>query len=580
LAQVFFAWRLGVRGMASSGALRQHRVALIGSTGGGTATLGHHDPQALVAALGRQLRQVAAQDGGAVITDAVFVACSDSLDSANADAPSSLWVMPPYAQDGGSAQGTQMLYVSHRGSLSSVNKIARNLDEEIAKRVGHLDGVIAISTDAKPGGVNRQMLAAAGAAGLPVAGTGGTSLSIAAAQLGCRLAGNAGGSVATTPLAKAIGIAAAFAGAWGTTYSPDLDDETNFAWHSVLDGCLPAFLATACIAQAATGLQLPERKRLLLCKALKEQVLPPAVGAVVAQQASGLGDVGVLGGAVVGGLSNGSALCALLAGRLFGWAAPRFLVLCLRMSVPATATTLATAGGLASATGLAAHAFAPVVEAAASRVRVFLDLLLVGPTSLPLPFFGSNVHRLPAWVSGGFAGICMNHGSRYGLYHQLFLPLILVEMEHAGMSLLGTLDWLTLCMTGAGACAAQLLVGKKPSANEMEVCDSSLARRGVLFNLAFGDYIEACFPFLERDPYLNYAVYFASGLSGAMVASAGKAVRSSAYLCAPLAVVLGTQPWELTKAAAVAFAVPLAVGVASNVLSGVQTRPIGRRQER
>ena len=52
------------------------------------------------------------------------------------------------------------------------------------------------------------MLRAAGAAGLPVAGTGGSGLSVAAQQYGCRLCGNAGGSVATSNRTKAIGIAA------------------------------------------------------------------------------------------------------------------------------------------------------------------------------------------------------------------------------------------------------------------------------------------------------------------------------------------------------------------------------------
>ncbi|CAE7741650.1 unnamed protein product, partial [Symbiodinium microadriaticum] len=73
----------------------------------------------------------------------------------------------------------------------------------------------------------------------------------------------------------------------------------------------------------------------------------------------------------------------------------------------------------------------------------------------------SSLSYGPPGLAGAFAGVLMNFGSRRGWYHQFFLPLILVEMEHASMSFLGALDWLTLCMTGAGACAAQWLLPRR-----------------------------------------------------------------------------------------------------------------------
>merc|ERR1712039_330239 len=95
-----------------------------------------------------------------------------------------------------------------------------------------------------------------------------------------------------------------------------------------------------------------------------------------------------------------------------------------------------------------------------------------------------------------------------------------------------------------------------------EPSDKALARRGLAFNLAFGTSVEACFPFLRRDPYLSAAACVASAASGAIMANGG--ARGTAYLAAPLAVTLSDNPMEFAKAAFVGFALPFAVGIVSN----------------
>ncbi|CAE7453422.1 unnamed protein product, partial [Symbiodinium sp. CCMP2456] len=505
------------------------RVVLLGSSGGGAATLGGGDAETLRAALATQLSGI---QGGCVISEAIFVACDETaLDSAAGTARASLWTL----------QGDR-LRCHLEGPLEKVNTQALLLDAELASRMEAVDGVIAISTDVGPGGVNRRTMAAAGQAKIPVAGTGGTSLSLAASDLGCCLAGNAGGSVATTPETKALGIAAGLASAWGATFAPPTS-RRSFAWHSALDGCLPAFLAASCLNQA-----LPSSAPAELRLALQVQVLPPVLGAAAAQQGSGLGELALLGGALLGSLCRGSCAAALLGGRIFASLAPRCLVLCARLSIPATATALSVAGGLSTMLGTLAFVMAPQAAEATEVLRRSLR------TSLS---YG------PPGLAGAFAGVLMNFGSRRGWYHQFFLPLILVEMEHASMSFLGALDWLTLCMTGAGACAAQWLLPRRQE--EKKEADTRLAKRGVALNLFFGDYIEACFPFLARDFALDASVYIASGLAGAIIATGGGA-QSTAYLAAPLAIAVGTERPALAKAAAVAFGLPLAAGLASNAL--------------
>lgn len=199
----------------------------MGSSGGGAATLGHSDPGALVRALTQQLRQV----GPGVIAQLVvvqFIACDAPLDSAPPTTPAVLWSLDP-------KRG--VLDCAFRGQLSEVNQHARTMDTAIAGQIasGQLDGVVAISTDARAGGVNREALAAAGRLGLPVAGTGGTGLAVAASELGVLLVGNAGGSVATTAHSKSIGITAALAGHWNEGFVP-LSLSSASSWHSVVDG--------------------------------------------------------------------------------------------------------------------------------------------------------------------------------------------------------------------------------------------------------------------------------------------------------------------------------------------------------
>lgn len=520
-------------------------VVLVGSSGGGAATLGHADVDCLRASISQQLAHIGESAGSKVHLSAVmFVACDRPLDFAKESTPSRLWVLGSDSR----------LRVHFEGGLAEVNVQARRLDAEIAAQIrnAEVDGVIAISSN--PLGINKETLTAAGALQLPVVGTGGSSLSVAACELGCRLIGNSGGSVATTPQSKAIGVAAAFASEWRLTYTPG-SVATVASVHSVLDGCLPAFLAGSCAATAVGKLESLSSCALFkpylgsVGHALRHRILPPALGAIAAQQsaqASGLGEIAVLGGALIGSLSQESALCALLAGNALGRLAPQLLAQCARFSVPATASTIAVAGGAPTVIGLLAHALAPIVGQASDLTR--RAIVKAMGVAAPTPLLRG--------VGGGLVGLLMNFGSRRGWYHGVFLPLILVEMEHGEMSILGALDWLTLCMTGAGVCAAQLVVARRGSGSS----DRALAKRGLFFNVAFGDYIEACFPFLERDPVLNAAVYAASAGSAVLACGA----RSTAYLPMLAAVLLGDAPQRLVTAAAFAFFVPFATGVLSN----------------
>ena len=119
-----------------------------------------------------------------------------------------------------------------RGPLRHINRLARRLDarlgEAIAESSSASDGgaktggrtriaaVIAVSSE--PTVLHRASLSSCRRAGVPVAGSGGTSLGRIAWTYDLRVVGNSGGSVASTTRTKARGWAAGLAEEWGATY--------------------------------------------------------------------------------------------------------------------------------------------------------------------------------------------------------------------------------------------------------------------------------------------------------------------------------------------------------------------------
>lgn len=477
---------------------------------------------------------------------------------------------------------------------------------------------MAISADARHSGANAAVLKAAGVHRKPVAGTGGTSLSLAAAIYGCELAGNAGGSVATTARTKAIGIAASLAGVWNESYVPSNSSVAATPWRSVVSECLPAFVCVACARSAADSLALKSLSDLLR----SGKVVAPAVGALAATRRSDLGSIATLAGALLGSFSQGSSCCALIAGGFaFPQLAPQVLAACARHGVPATSSNIAVGGAVPVVLGAACYGIlSPVIAEVADAVR----WLIRTGTSW--------------WLVSAIVGAVINYGSRKDWYHAYFLPLLALEYEFGDMSAIGALDFLCLCVTSAGACAAQLVVplvlsslppskrkqhppttanhvtappseslrvsphtvskhaytrqdirakrsaaenpmstGRSPgvrgshsahiplstSANTLLDADSLLARRGLVINLLCGDYVEACHPFLDRDSTLDWAVYLTSFLAGGLAAGC----LSSAYLPMPFSLFFSNEMIRLTMAAIVAFIVPFSVGAVSNIYS-------------
>ena len=142
--------------------------------------------------------------------------------------------------------------------------------------------------------------------------------------------------------------------------------------------------------------------------------------------------------------------------------------------------------------------------------------------------------------------------------HSFFLPMILIEMELGETSMLGALDVLTLVLVCAGVCLGIILTGSES--------ESRLAKRGIAINLFCGDFIEACYPHMERYRLVNLSGYIASSLS-AMITTGS--CMSSAYLPFPIAIWLADDRKTLLAASLVAFFIPF-TGTVINYLINIR----------
>ena len=121
-----------------------------------------------------------------------------------------------------------------------------------------------------------------------------------------------------------------------------------------------------------------------------------------------------------------------------------------------------------------------------------------------------------------------------------------------------------LVMVCSGVCAgvlANIAVGGPKSRKSDTVADVALASRGLSINLRWGDFIEACFPFMARNAAVNISAHAAAVVGGAIVGASQ--CRSSAYLPLPLAIIAAetssSSSFGLVTAVAAAFLIPFLV---------------------
>lgn len=551
-------------------------VALIGSSGGGTATLGHTDPQSLLKVIDRELQKIQGRRSCRGICQALFVALDGGRGFDHVDEAKETASLYHISHKEATQRGPLHCTIAKAGPLKDVNSRCKELDKELAKDIskGTIHTLICISISVE---LFSETLEAAAATGIPVTGTGGTSLSLAASKFQIRLVGNAGGSVANTSLTRAVSYTQALASDFDTDYCPwrtnssESDESGGPSWRSTINACLPAFWGVCILRRVLDTMSItPEPASIhsessltetlsLLSYTLEYHAIPTVCAVVAATSASSSSTQNdldtsslIMASAVAATVGWNSMLCGLLAGYLVAVCQKKVLYFCIVQRVPATMTNLVATGGLGAIIALTLSPVAPLLRSLTGFIRGKIIQSLM-------------VSALPPGMMAFVWGCLCCYGSKVGWYHSLILPIILVEMECGSPSFFGAIDELTLVLVCAGVCLGNC-VGDFlfPRKDVVSKADIALSWRAVRINLFFGDFVEAAYPFMEQHKVINVGCYIASGLSSYILVvypdpkiEPGHVPQTLAYLPLPASIWMAGNEWKpMLLASIVAFGVP------------------------
>lgn len=498
-------------------------AAIIGSSGGNLFHSGGGDPSKLLNEIAEQCRAA-----GIAVEAALFVAASGSMDQTAASTTAEL-----YEWSG----GAQAFQRREAGPLEEVNRQAELQDAEIAALIeqGRIDGLILMSCD--PLGTNRRTIEAAARRGLPIVGTGGTSMGRVKA-MGANVV-SLSGTTGTTNLTRSVSFAIALSRYWKLPYRMAGTRTLRQARLSgVMSSSMPAFIAVLLLLSVA---KLPALSGLHEAAAVLA-ALPGVILAVfAARQLSDLGEVTLIAGAIAGLLSAEAGIIgAVLGGLAAGWLVPRVFQFGTKRGFPATTVNIATAGVSGLAPGLLLFYVAgPYTSAAGDAIRDALDWV---------------VGLSPA-VIGLVLGLAMWPLIMKGWYHVAILPLILIEMERYGNSLFGALDMAGLVMTSAGILLAQIAVPPNPG-------ERKLALKPFWLNVGFGTFIEASYVYMRNNRAVYAGAIVASGAAGAVIG--GLQLRSTAYVPSYLALLFSNDARGFLLAMLTAMALAFTVSSCAN----------------
>lgn len=463
------------------------KIAVVGSSGGNLYNQGGNDPQKMMKEIFNQ-----AESAGIEVGYIQFIGTSQSMDTVKEDAPARLYTL---GVDGS-------LAVSDEETLASINDKAKKYDEELAAKIesGEINGMMLMSCD--PKGANKEAIQAAAKAGIPVCGTGGTSMADTQAA-GCRVIA-ASGTTGTTNRTRAISAISAFSKEWNIKFTPVIGNtgssqvQQGSVWkrinfRGIMMASMPGFIAMAlCLALS----KIPGLGGLEEVFNTLVGILPIIVAAVAAKQISGMDEVGLIAGIVAGSMASGGGLVGgLIAGIVAGVLVYYISTFCFKHKVPGTTTNIA-AGGIGGLVAglLGMYAIAPVALVIGNSIKGAIDWALAYNPIL----------------AGLIAGFAIWFAIMGGVYHAAILPIVLLEMESQGFSFLGAIDLMSLVMVCAGVQLAAII---KPS-NEGE---RTVAIPNIFINLAFGTFVEAAYPFMFASKKVFAAVIAAASLSGLMV---------------------------------------------------------------
>ena len=473
------------------------RLAVLGSSGGNLYNQGGSDPRGMMREIFNQ-----AESAGIEVAYIQFVGTTGSMDTISMDAKARLYTL---------AEGGE-LAESGEQTLAEINKLAEASDEKLAEliRAGEIDGIMLMSCD--PKGINSRALTAAAEKGIPVAGTGGSSMADTQA-LGCKVIA-ASGTTGTTNRTRAVSAIAAFSKEWGVKYRPVIGSSGAKAaegnvwkrinFRGIMMASMPGFIAMAlCLALG----NIPGLGVLSEVFESLVGILPIIVAAIAAKQISGMDEVGIVAGIVSGSMAvDGGIIGGLIVGILAGVLVYYISQFCFSHRIPGTTTNIAAGGIGGLIAGLVGmFAIAPIALAIGNAIKSAID-------------WAVNYNGA---VAGLIAGFAIWFAIMGGVYHAAILPIVLLEMESQGFSFLGAVDLCGLVMVCAGVQLANIVLPKNRS--DRVACIPNL-----FVNLAFGTFVEAAYPFMFASRKVFAGAIAAASLSGLAVGAFN--VKCTAYV--------------------------------------------------
>ncbi|MDD3339554.1 MAG: PTS sugar transporter [Lachnospiraceae bacterium] len=501
------------------------RIAIVGSSGGNLFRQGGNDPDTMMKEIFTQ-----AKSAGIEVAYIQFVGTNASMDHISDTAPAKL-----YTLDGGGIKA------SEEGTLAEVNAKAVSYDEELAKMIAdhQVDGMVLMSAD--PKGANVKAITAAAETGIPIVGTGGTSVANTQ-SMGCNVV-SASGTTGTTNRTRAVAFISSFAKEWNLKYSPVIGSSAGakvqdgnvwkrINFRGIMMAAMPGFIAMAlCLALSKLpGLSAMEDMFNTLIG-----VLPVILAAIAAKQVSGLDEVGIVAGIVAGILSvDGGIIGGLVVGILAGVMAYYIITFCLKHKVPGTTANIA-AGGISGLVAgvIGMFLIAPVALWLGDSIKGLIDMAL----------------NYNAVLAGAIAGFMIWFAIIGGVYHAAILPIVLLEMESTGFSFLGAIDMCGLVLVCAGILLANIVKPRHKG-------DVAASVPGLFINLCFGTFVEAAYPFMFSSKKVFASAIAAATLSGAFVGLLG--VKCTAYVPTFIAPTLANEG----KAVAMIICMLIAIGCA------------------
>src|SRR5699024_8520392 len=374
---------------------------------------------------------------------------------------------------------------SETKTLKEINEDALEFDSKIAKLISEekIDGLVLIRSD--PEKTNNLSVKVAAEKGIPIVGTGGTSMATVQSMGGNVIATS--GTTGTTNRTRAVAAIQALSKYWSLKYKPVISssgsseqnvDENIFrriSFRGIMMAAMPGFIAMSIILALS---KIPGLGRLSEAFDLLIKGLPVVVAAIAAKQVSGLDEVGIVAGVVAGVLSTeGGVIGGLIGGILAGILAFYLIQLALKWNFPGTTANIVSGGLAGLIAGLVVFfLISPIALSLGNGIRYIIELTL----------------SYNSILAGAVAGLLIWPAIIGGVYHAAILPIVLLEMEKTGSSFLGAIDMTGLVMVSAGITLANIVYPKQKS-------ESAIAVPGFIINMAFGTFVEASYPFMFSD---------------------------------------------------------------------------------